>query len=68
LTQIRKDKELQSKVQFDSPLTEPSCFELRHIDDDSDSDGGDVYYKPFWDLPPLGDNQQIGEFEALVLV
>jgi hypothetical protein len=60
---------------FEAPADQPQCFDLRHVDDDSDissSSGGEdearIYYKPLMELPPLDLNQQIGEFEAVVLV
>ena len=68
----RRNKELKQKVQLDIPDVH-QVYELRHIDDDSDSscsegDNHGVYFKPNWELPPLGDEQEIGEFDSLVLV
>jgi len=70
LTTVRKDKDMKGRVEFECPITEPYGFELRHIDDDSDSEDEypGIYYRPLLDLPPLGENQQIGEFDALVLI
>jgi hypothetical protein len=70
LTLYRKNKSLQI---FECPSDQPLFFDLRHIDDDSDnsedSEGENrVYYKPLWELPALDLNQQIGDFESLVLV
>lgn len=43
LTQYRKNKEARDKHQFTAPLDEPGAFELRHIEDDSDSDFSDEF-------------------------
>lgn len=41
LTLYRKNKDIREKHQFKVPLDEPAAFELRHIEDDSDSDFSD---------------------------
>jgi hypothetical protein len=50
--------------------TQADCFELRHADDDSeDSEVSDQeFFKPNFELPALEQEQEIGEFESLVLV
>ena len=48
---------------------QPEAFDLRHVDDDSDSDdSAGEFYKPSTDMPALAHDQEIGEFDALVLV
>lgn len=41
LTIYRKNKAVQEKHKFNAPLDLPEAFELRHIEDDSDSDFSD---------------------------
>jgi len=50
--------------------TMPEAYELRHVDDDSDDSevDGSEFYKACMELPALEPEQQIGEFESLVLV
>ena len=82
LTLYRKNKEVSQQVPLDF-TTQPECYELRHIDDDSDSSSSSdevsdkfgftgsknkVYYKPNMELPALELEQEIGEFDSLVLV
>ena len=38
LTCVRKKKELRERVGFTHPLDEPDAFDLRHVDDETDSD------------------------------
>lgn len=67
LTLYRKNKDLKNKVNLDFADV-PEAYELRHVEDDSDdSDEEGVFYKPSMELPPLEANQEIGEFESLVL-
>ena len=56
LTLYRRNKTLRQQVKLDLPDV-PEVYEFRHIDDDSDSSSDEqgVYYKPNWELPPLGD-------------
>lgn len=60
LTLYRKDKNLKEQVTFECPDTEPTGFELRQVDDDSDcsSDhsGPMVFYKPHPDFGALDGN------------
>lgn len=60
-------------------MDEPTAFELRHIEDDSDSDFSDElaqasddprdkFFKPDMDLKGLDPDQPIGGFDKLVLV
>lgn len=70
---------MQEKHKFNAPLEVPDAFELRHIEDDSDSDFSDdfaqgsadlrdKFYKPDMDLKGLDPDQAIGGFDKLVLV
>ena len=70
LTLYRKNKELKNQVDLEYADC-PEAFELRHVDDDSDSssDGGfeKIYFKPSMELPALELEQEMSEFDALVL-
>lgn len=79
LTQYRRNKEVRERHQFTAPLDEPGAFELRHIEDDSDSDFSDdlsqgpvdprdKFFRPDMDLKGLDPDQAIGGFDKLVLV
>ena len=79
LTQYRRNKEVRERHKFTAPLDEPAAFELRHIEDDSDSDFSDdlsqrlddprdKFFKPDMDLKGLDPDQPIGGFDKLVLV
>jgi len=76
LTLYRKNKVIKEKVQFSASVEEPEAFELRYVEDDSDSDSEeaqyddprDKYYKADMELRGLDLDQPIGEFETLVLV
>ena len=49
----------------------PEAYELRHVDDDSDGSSDQEvpdFFKANFELPPLSLDQEIGEFEELVLV
>lgn len=65
LTLYRQKQDMKDKVQFKNDET-PEAFDLRHPEDDgSDSDDN---YEADTDIPALDHNQNIGEFDALVLV
>ena len=65
LTLYRQKQDMKDKVKFKNDET-PEAFDLRHPEDDgSDSDDN---YEADTDIPALDHNQNIGEFDALVLV
>ena len=70
LTLYRKNKELKSKVELEYADC-PDAYELRHVDDDFDSSASDgsntQFYRPSMELPALELEQEMSEFDALVL-
>ena len=49
LTLYRKNKAIKEKVQFSASVEEPEAFELRYVEDDSDSDSEEAQY----DVPTI---------------
>ena len=70
MTLYRKSKDLQDKAKL-KLIDQAEAFELRLIDDDSDLsdyEGVTDFFIPSYEMPPLDFDQEIGEFDSLVLV
>lgn len=67
LTLYRKKPEIKDVVKFASD-DRPEAFDLRHVDDDDSGDSDGQCFQADTDMPALDHQQDIGEFDQLVLV